>query len=183
MPATPRKTSVEHEFTVAARPETVFAYFTDPVRMVEWMGAEATLDPRPGGICRIGFQPTQPAADLLDAAFAGEHGGATRPAEPYSARVMLGQFVEVDPYRRISFTWGWEGELYAMPPQSTAVEVSFRPDGESTVVRLVHRRVPAAATPIHRAGWEHYLPRLAVAAAGGNPGSDPWQVAARTARP
>ena len=30
---------------IAAQPETVFPYFTDPVRYVQWMGSEATLDP------------------------------------------------------------------------------------------------------------------------------------------
>ena len=176
MPATPRETDVvEHELTVDARPETVFGYFTDPARMVQWMGAEATLDPRRGGVCRIAFEPTRAGADLLDAFFAAGQEGAVRPSDPYGPRVMLGRFVEVDPHQRIAFTWGWERELYAMPPQSTAVEVSFTADGERTIVRLVHRRVPPPAAPIHSAGWDHSLPRLALAAAGGDPGPDPWQ--------
>src|SRR3954469_24037444 len=101
MAATPRGTSVvEHELRVAARPETVFAYFTDPARMVQWMGAEATLDPRPGGVCRIVFQPSQAAAELLAAV---EQGTGPGPSDP---RVMMGRFVEVDPYNRIALTWG-----------------------------------------------------------------------------
>ena len=73
MDATPSEASVvEHEIRVAARPETVFAYFTDPAKMVQWMGAEATLDPRPGGICRIAFQPSQPTVELLSAALGGQ---------------------------------------------------------------------------------------------------------------
>jgi uncharacterized protein YndB with AHSA1/START domain len=158
MPATPGETSVvEHEVRVAARPETVFAYFTDPKRMVQWMGAEATLDPRPGGVCRIVF----------------------RPAEPNPVGVMLGQFVEVDPPRRLVFTWGWELELLAVPPQSTAVEVSFTPDGDDTIVRLVHRRLPAGTAAFHQAGWQHYLPRLVLVAGGADPGPDPWQAGPR----
>jgi hypothetical protein len=27
---------------------------------------------------------------------------------------------------------------------------------------------------VHRTGWEHYLPRLALVAEGTNPGPDPW---------
>ena len=54
--ARPPETSVvEHQVTVAARPEVLFGYFTDPAMMVRWMGSEATLDPRPGGVCRIVF--------------------------------------------------------------------------------------------------------------------------------
>jgi uncharacterized protein YndB with AHSA1/START domain len=129
-------------------------------------------------VCRIAFQPPQALTDILDAGFGPEHHRALEGAEPNAPRVMVGEFVEVDPPRRIAFTWGWERELYSVPPQSTVVEVSFTPDGDGTIVRLVHRRVPSSALPLHRAGWEHYLPRLASVAAGGDAGPDPWQVAA-----
>ena len=177
MPATPRETSVvEHELRVAARPETVFAYFTDPVRMVEWMGAEAMLDPRPGGACRIVFRTTETGAQLLDAVFRSVQPEATlERSDPPLTRVMSGQYLELDPYRRIVLTWGWEENLYAMPPQSTEVEISFTEDGDETILRLVHRRLPPGAGPVHQAGWQHYLPRLAIVASGGDPGPDPWQ--------
>jgi uncharacterized protein YndB with AHSA1/START domain len=176
VPATPPKTSVvEHEIRVGARPETVFSYFTDPAKMVQWMGAEATLDPRPGGVCRIVFQPPEEQVEFVRTAFGARE---DQEAEPSDARVVLGKFVEVDPYRRISFTWGWELELFAIPPQSTEVEVSFTPGGADTVLRLAHRRLPSAAVAFHQAGWEHYLGRLAIASAGGNPGPDPWQLGA-----
>jgi uncharacterized protein YndB with AHSA1/START domain len=178
VPETPAETSVvEHEIRVAARPETVFAYFTDPVKMVQWMGADATLDPRPGGVCRIAFQPSRASAEVTSAALGGGPETAER-IERDPAGVMLGEFVEVDPPRRIALTWGWEQELLATPPQSTSVEVSFIPDGEDTIVRLAHRRLPAASVAFHRTGWQHYLARLATAAADGDPGHDPWQVAA-----
>jgi uncharacterized protein YndB with AHSA1/START domain len=166
---------VEHEVRVAARPETVFAYFTDPMRMVQWMGAEATLDPRPGGVCRIAFQPSTQRVERIAADF----GGDPQAAPPDPVGVMLGEFVEIDPPRRIAFTWGWEQELLGVPAQSTAVDVSFTPDGDDTIVRLVHRRLPAGAVGFHQAGWGHYLARLAIAAGGGDPGPDPWRVAAQ----
>jgi uncharacterized protein YndB with AHSA1/START domain len=131
---------------VAAPPHAVFDYFTDPVKLVRWMGAEATLDPRPGGVCRIDINGT----------------------------IVLGRFVEVDPPSRIVFTWGWEQQLFAVPPESTEVEVTFTPDGDETVVRLTHSRLPAGAKMFHRVGWAHYLSRLAVAAAGSDPGPDPF---------
>jgi uncharacterized protein YndB with AHSA1/START domain len=134
----------------------VFAYFTDPAKMVDWMGDEAILDPQPGGICRIALGPA----------------------------VMLGRYVEVVPYSRVTFSWGWETER-GVPPASTAVEVSLTPDGDGTRVHLVHRRLPAAAVGFHTMGWNHYLPRLVSAARGVAPGPDrlPYEVRAmRTTR-
>jgi uncharacterized protein YndB with AHSA1/START domain len=172
VPATPPKTSVvEHEVRVGARPETVFSYFTDPAKMVRWMGAEATLDPRPGGVCRIVFRPSEARIVDVRTAFGARE---EKPAPSSDARAILGEFVDVDPYRRIAFTWGWEQELFAVPPASTAVEVSFTPDHGETVVHVAHRQLPADAVEFHRAGWEHYLGRLALAAEGGDPGPDPW---------
>src|SRR5438477_2887936 len=138
---------VEHEVRVAASPDSVFDYFTDPAKMVQWMGTEATLDPRPGGVCRVNC----------------------------AHAAMLGEFVEVDRPRRVVFTWGWEPTLFATPPQSTLVEVSLTPDGDDTVVRLAHRRLKPELVALHRAGWHHYLPRLALAASGADPGRDPWR--------
>jgi uncharacterized protein YndB with AHSA1/START domain len=144
----PETSAVEHTVRIAALPETVFAYFTDPAKIVRWLGTDATLDPSPGGACRI---------KVNDMFF------------------VLGEYVEVVPYRRIVFSWGYEQNWFAMPPQSTVVEVSLTPDGEDTIVLLSHRRLPGAiAGATTQAGWEHYLPRLAIAASGGHPGPDPW---------
>ncbi len=148
MPARPSAIrTVEHELRIEAPPETVFAYFTDSARMVRWMGTDATLDPRPGGVCRLSMA---------------------------AGAVISGEFVEVVPYSRVVFTWGWEADLFTVPPASTRVEVSLVPDGEATVVRIVHRELPEVAVPAHKAGWEHYAERLKLAAVGGNPGPDDW---------
>ena len=40
----------EQEMYIEANPETVFAFFTDPDKMVRWMGVSATLEPKEGGI-------------------------------------------------------------------------------------------------------------------------------------
>jgi hypothetical protein len=37
--------------------------------------------------------------------------------------------------------------------------------------------VPADLADFHVMGWEHYLDRLAIAAAGGDPGDDPFREA------
>jgi hypothetical protein len=53
------------------------------------------------------------------------------------------------------------------------VEVTLEPDGEGTLLRLLHRGLSGEALLEHRKGWDHYLARLALAAAGGDPGPDP----------
>ena len=42
------------------------------------------------------------------------------------------------------------------------------------VLMLSHHDLPASARPSHKQGWDHYLDRLARAAAGDPPGRDPW---------
>jgi uncharacterized protein YndB with AHSA1/START domain len=140
---------VEREVRIAARPETVFAFFTDRDKMVLWKGRGAELDPRPGGIYRVDINGRD---------------------------VARGEYVEVDPPRRVVFTWGWEreGEGHAVPPGSSRVEVSLEPDGDGTLVRLRHLGLPDEELEIHGQGWDLYLGRLAKAAAGENPAPDPW---------
>jgi uncharacterized protein YndB with AHSA1/START domain len=139
---------VEREVRIEAAPETVFPYFTDPERMVRWIGVGATLDPRPGGVFCIDT--------VVGYSFAGE-------------------YLAVEPYRRIVFTWGYENfpDQNPLPAGSSTVEVQLVPDGEATLVRLSHR-VPVQLTDFHAAGWEHYLDRLAIAGVGGDPGPDPF---------
>lgn len=134
----------EHEVRIEASPETVFEFFTDPEKMNRWKGSTAVLDPRPGGVYRVDVSPND---------------------------VAVGEYVELDPPRRVVFTWGWEGSEH-VPPGSSTVEVTLTPDGDGTIVRLVHRGLPEAAVPEHAEGWKHFLPRLVVAAAGGDPGPD-----------
>ncbi|MFI5041186.1 MAG: SRPBCC domain-containing protein [Acidimicrobiales bacterium] len=144
--ATPEHT-VEREIRIEASPETVFAFFTDPARMVAWKGIDAKLDPVPGGTYRVDMNGRD---------------------------VARGEYVEVDPPNRVVFTWGWEADGNPVPPGSSTVEVTFRPDGAATIVRLVHRDLPIGAEAPHAEGWDHYLARLAVAGVGDNPGPDPW---------
>ena len=56
---------VEVSVHIAARPETVFAYFTDPTRYAQWMGNHATLEPVPGGSYRVHLRDGVQAAKTL----------------------------------------------------------------------------------------------------------------------
>ena len=138
--------TITHEIRIAARPETVFAFFTDPAKMTSWKGRIAQLDARVGGTYRVDLNGHD---------------------------VIAGEYVEIDPPNRVVFTWGWEGND-VVPPGKSTVEITLIPDGDETVVRLVHRDLPAGQGASHAAGWDHFLPRLAIAAKGEDPGPDPW---------
>lgn len=147
--ATPQQGSKElvREIHIDAKPETVFAFFTDPKMHVRWMGTEATLDPTPGGVYRVNCTGSDTAA---------------------------GQYVEVVPHSRLVLTWGWEGEGHPCPPGSSTVEFTFTPDGEGTLLRMVHRDLPDELVDGHGEGWDHFFERLVIAAPGGDAGPDPW---------
>ncbi len=134
---------IESEVRIAARPETVFPFFTDPEKMVLWKGAAAELDPRPGGIYRV---------NITD------------------ENIARGEYVEVVPNSRVVFTWGWEGEGHPVPPGSTTVEVTLTPDGDGTIVTLRHLGLAVEEREIHTQGWDRFMPRLAAVAEGRDPG-------------
>jgi uncharacterized protein YndB with AHSA1/START domain len=150
---------VEREVLIEAEPETVFAFFTDPEKMARWLGVSATLDPRPGGVFRV-----NPAPDSA----------------------VEGNYVEVSPCTRVVFTWGYPHlpgfDESPLPPGSSTVEVELVPEGEATRVRLTHLG-PDRLAVFHRQGWANYLARLADAAAGRDPGPDPFPESWRSGWP
>lgn len=144
---------VRREIEIAARPETVWELLVDPEKALRWWGIGARFDPRPGGELRVHVIP---------------------------GSVVSGEFVEVDPPRRLVYTWGWSeggGGPELVPPGSSTVEIELEPTatGTGTTLRLVHRGLPNEESAAqHGGGWDNYLGRLAVVAAGGDPGRDPW---------
>jgi uncharacterized protein YndB with AHSA1/START domain len=156
-------TAVEVSVELAAAPDAVFPYFTDPARYVQWMGSEAGLDPAPGGTFRVRMPDGFRAA---------------------------GTFLQVDPPHLVVFTWGFADADAAqrskhepnrastgnpMPPGSTRVTVTLDPtDSGGTRLTLRHDDLPSPdLVEGHRVAWGVYLPRLAVRVAGGDPGPDP----------
>ena len=137
---------VTREVRIKAAPGTIFEFFTDPRKMTRWKGVEAQLEPAPGGRYRVNVT---------------------------GRAVAVGEYVEVDPPRRVVFTWGWEGDPN-LPPGASTVEITLTPDGDETVVTLTHRDLPEPAVGGQTEGWEHFLPRLVEVAEGRDPGADPW---------
>jgi uncharacterized protein YndB with AHSA1/START domain len=133
------------EIMIDATPETIWPFLTEADKHIQWEGTKAEIDARPGGVYRV--------------LVAGQFQGA-------------GAFVEVVPTERLVFTFGWDEEGNPIRPGSTTVEITLRPEGGKTRLRLVHRGLPDEAVEPHTQGWTHYLERLAQRAAGGDPGPD-----------
>jgi uncharacterized protein YndB with AHSA1/START domain len=85
---------------------------------------------------------------------------------------VIGEFVELEPGRRIVFTYGWDREEVGIPPGSTTVEIDLHPRNGGTELRLVHRGLPGPTADAHGGGWSNYLARLAAVAEGRDPGPD-----------
>lgn len=145
---------VQREIRIDAAPATVFEFLTDPARMVLWMGTEAALVPRPGGDYRVIINGHE---------------------------TVSGEVLEIVPDQRLVFSWGWEGGALPVAPGESTVEISLEPDGEGTLLRLIHRDLPQDVHKFHRLGWEYALDRLARVAAGQDPGRDPLRSPARSA--
>jgi uncharacterized protein YndB with AHSA1/START domain len=71
-------------------------------------------------------------------------------------------------------SWGVAGNA-SMPPGATEVEFTLTPIPDGTRLRLVHRSLPPGQEQVHATGWQHFLTRLASAAAEDDPGPDPWE--------
>ena len=88
---------VRRETHVAAPAATVFAFLTDPERILSWMGTEAKTELHPGGLYLV---------------------------KGISGRVARGAFREVVPVHRLAYSFGWDGDE-EVPPGSGLVEIDL----------------------------------------------------------
>ena len=86
MAKTAEQLVIEREVAIAASPETVWDFLVDPEKQQRWMGQDVTSDVRPGGAYRMEVVPSH---------------------------IASGEFVEIDPPRRLVYTWGWEPQAGA----------------------------------------------------------------------
>lgn len=135
------------EIFVEAPRDRVFKFFVDPEWLPRWLGVAAQLDPRPGGQFR--FEVTR-----------GEW--------------CVGEYVHVEPPRKVAFTWGWENEMMNLPPGSSLVEVELTVEAGGTRLTLIHSGLPDRdGLNLHADGWSRYLDRLDLVARDLDPGTDP----------
>ncbi len=131
--------SPTHTGTVVVRqrisgpPDAVFPFLVEPERMLRWMGTEARLKPTPGGEFWVNVNGTD---------------------------IAVGTYTEVDPPRRVVFTWGWDGSD-EVPPGSTTVSIELIADGDDTILELRHDGLTGDLAGRHAEGWNHFLPLLA----------------------
>ena len=137
--------AVQREIQIAAPPATVFAFLTDPDKIVRWMGTEASMEPHPGGIYLLNVNGKD---------------------------IARGHFTEVIPVHRLAYSFGWEGNDN-VPPGSSLIEIDLLDREGGTLLRMTHSGLPDATERAnHEKGWTYFLERLEVAATGGDPGPD-----------
>ena len=129
---------------IEAAPEQVFEYFTSPEAIVRWMGDYALLEPSSGGAFEVDINGVP----------------------------VRGRYLEVEPPHRLLISWGHAGSD-RLPPGASTVEVRLSPAGGGTRVEIEHRDLPEDMRDAFGRGSPHFVARLAVAAAGGDPGPDP----------
>ena len=132
--------------TFDAPVERVFAAWTDPAQVMEWFGPHGMknmlceLELRVGGTWRLQAE-----------------GLGTR-------RAVSGKYLEIDPPRRLVFTWAWHetGDLATPREHETTVALDFRPVGRRTELTLTQSLFrDSAGTENHRWGWGQSLEKLA----------------------
>lgn len=127
---------------IAARPAIVFAALITPEGIAQWWGPDAgpvllaETDPRVGGRFRVRFRK-------LDG----------------SEHESFGEYLEVDPPRRLAMTWRWLG---SEDPGLSRVEIDLRPVALGTELTFTHARLAdEASRQSHEEGWAGALDKLA----------------------
>jgi uncharacterized protein YndB with AHSA1/START domain len=133
------------EIFIDAAPERVFDCFLVPELLVQWMGDFARLKPEAGGLFSVDINGV----------------------------LIRGHYENIDHPKSLEIAWGEAGNE-AMPPGSTRLVVTFLPENNGTRLYLTHSGLASSEAEKHAIGWPHFLGRLSVLAAGGNPGRDPW---------
>ncbi len=125
-----------------ARPEKVFAAWTQAEQLVQWFGppnvkpgtVAADLDVRAGGRYRLSF--------IRDDGEYFEAGGIYR---------------EVVPNERLVFSWAW----HSTPERESLVTISLKPDDAGTLMIFHHAQfVDETARDNHQRGWSSFLDKL-----------------------
>ncbi|MDQ0210579.1 TIGR03086 family metal-binding protein [Arthrobacter bambusae] len=130
--------------------DQAFELITQPARLRRWQTVAARVDLKVGGEYRWTITP-------------GHHAAGT--------------FTEIEPGKRVVFTWAWE-QPEAPADNVSTVAITLEPADGGTTVRLVHEGLPTAeALAGHSEGWNHYLDRLLAAASAGDAGADEWATA------
>ena len=139
--------SLELAGTFEAPPDRVFDAWTRGEALTQWMRpydmavATAEADLRIGGYYRVALR--------------GREGGRTNEV------VIFGEYLEVEPPRRLRFTW--ESPVTFGRPTIVTLSISGRGPGEAeTLLELTHERLhDDLSVERHEAAWEELFGKLA----------------------
>ncbi len=139
--------TIEKSVLVPLDADQTFALITEPERMRRWFAVTLRMELRAGGDYRWTVVP-------------GQHASGT--------------FTEVEPGKRVVFTWGWEGSD-VVPPGASTVTITLEPSDGGTQVTLAHSGLPDEDQERgHEGGWTEFLDRLARAGRDGDAGYNNW---------
>jgi uncharacterized protein YndB with AHSA1/START domain len=122
--------TLERTLTLSARRETVFTYLSASIRFATWWGAGSSIDPRPGGAVRIRHP-----------------NGVT----------ASGEVLEIDPPRRMVFTYGYDDPAKGLVPGGSRVTLTLDEVSAGTILQLRHDLPDAASRDAHVPGWRFQL--------------------------
>ena len=125
--------------TVAASPDRVFDAWTDVDQLAAWWWpqlADTTYD--------------------VDA----QVGGPFRIHSSTIGATVTGIYTEVDPPRRLSFTWRWQDDDEPEAAVADTVIVTFEPQAAGTVVTVAHTSTAHVPEGGAGQGWSDVLDRL-----------------------
>lgn len=115
---------------IAARRATVFAFFTDSAKWARWWGDGSSIDATVGGAVKIRYPDGSTAS---------------------------GNVREIDPDRRIAFTYGYDTPGKPIAPGASLVTITLADIATGTRVELRHDVADAATRDLHVPGWRHQL--------------------------
>lgn len=122
--------TVTRDVTICARMETVWEYLATDEGWAAWWGPGSSIKAVPGGAMQIVY-PNGLTAE--------------------------GTVHEVEPPRRITFTWGFPRPDPVIPVDGSLVEITLAPSDAGTRLQLVHRVANEEAAGAHRTGWRYQL--------------------------
>ena len=127
-----------------ATPERVFAAWTNPDALRLWW-------------CPTGWHPAEFAVDLRP-------GGRYQLAMARESGAQLitvhGRFLEIEPPRRLVYTWRWDGAFADMPETIVSVEFRAVTGGTELTMRQEVLELPKCARQL--SGWLAAFERLAL---------------------
>jgi uncharacterized protein YndB with AHSA1/START domain len=135
--------SLEIKRVIKAPRARIYVAWTDPAQLREWFGPEnvqtrsLVAEARVGGKFR--WDVTSPEGEEM---------------------TMHGEFRELQPNRKIVFTWRWENDQ-DWEQWDSAVTVEFSDCDGGTEVRLIHEQLPSKESrDRHTEGWKSVLDKL-----------------------